>query len=338
MASSTNDLEDLAWKLIHDEAYATFNRGELAASIPLFKRLASEHAERGYYEYMLGLAHKYRRDWVACIRHNQRAISEAAPDTNLEGERWNIAIAATALGDWALARDQWIACGITLEPGDAPLDQERGVVSVRLNAWDGGETLYAQRIGLARGRLINIPLTNSGHRLGDIVLLDGAKTGERRYGDATVPVFNALQRLQPSDLRTFEVRVDCASRVDADALEEATGPGIGGVEDWSRSIAFLCKSCSNGVPHAHAEQAPDATGWIRERRIGIAAESRMAVDALLDGWAAEGRTGAFLERLARRHPRRAVLAVDEEEFEQPALIEREKWWIAPESESQSGPA
>lgn len=338
MASSTEYLADAAWKSFDQEAYATFDRGELAASILLFENLATNYPERGYYEYMLGLAHKYRRDWLACIRHNQRAIAEASPDSSIEGERWNIAIAATALGDWALAREQWIACGMTLEPGDAPLDAERGVVSVRLNAWNGGETLFAQRIGLARGRLINIPLPDSGHRLNDIVLLDGAKTGERRYGDATVPVLNALQRLQPSDLRTFEVRVDCASLADADALEGATGPGIGGIEDWSRSMTFLCKACSYGVPHKHAERAPDDTGWVRERRMGIAAQSRAAVDALLDAWVAEGRSGVFLERLAKRRPRRAVLEVDEDEFEAPELVEGEKWWMQPPSGEAAGPS
>lgn len=325
MSTLPDDLAEL-----HSEAYAAFERGHLGQSLPLFQRLADADPRR--YAYMLGLVHKYRREWQACIDANLRSIAAAKPDDSLEAEHWNAAIAATALGEWSLAREQWIAAGLKLSPGDAPLDDDRGVVSVRLNAWSAGETLYANRIGIARARIRNIPLPASGHRYGDIVLIDGAKTGERQYGDAVVPVFNELQRLEPSAYMTFEVRVDCASVDDATALEDSSGPGIGCVEDWSRSLTFHCKACSYGLPHQHAEREPDASGWVRERHVGIAATSRDAIDALLDAWVAEGRSGTFLARLARRRARRAVLDIEEIDTREPELADGEKWWIGPQGE------
>lgn len=327
----TNDQPDSAWKALNESAYTAFDRGELSECLPLFQQLAKEYADRGYYEYMLGLVHKYRRDWADSIQHNLRSISESAPDSACESERWNIAIAASALGNWSLAREHWIACGISLEPGDAPLDAEQGIVSVRLNPWGSGETLYAQRIGFARGSLINIPFPESGYRFGDLVLLDGAQTGKRKYGNAEVPVFNALQRLKASKWRTHTVRVECASNADAEVLESLEGPGIGLAEDWTRSRVNLCKSCSYGVPHKHADREPDEEGWVRERTVGIAATSRAAVDNLLDAWVAEGTKGQFLERLARRRPRRAVLEIDDEEAAEHPLVEGETWWMGPET-------
>src|SRR6476620_6565051 len=141
---------------VHKDAYAAFDRGELGAALPLFQRLAEADPKR--YAYMLGLVHKYRREWKQSIEHNLRSIAAKKSDDGLEAEHWNTAIAATALGEWSLAREHWIAAGVKVAPGDAPLDEDRGLVSVRINAWAAGETLFATRIGLARARLLNIPL------------------------------------------------------------------------------------------------------------------------------------------------------------------------------------
>lgn len=315
---------------LHVDAYAAFERGSLGEALPLFRALAEANPER--YAYMLGLVHKYRREWQQCIESNLHSIAASAPESGLESEHWNIAIAATALGDWSLARQHWIAAGLDLPPGDAPMDDDRGVISVRLNAWASGETLYANRIGIARARIRNIPLPDSGHRYGDIVLIDGAKTGERRYGERAVPVFNALERLAASKFITFEVRVDCASAHDAEALEDASAVGIGCIEDWTRSMTFHCKACSYGLPHEHAEREPDQSGWIRERNVGIAATSREFVDKLLHSWVEEGQRGTFLERLAHRRARRAILQIDEVDSVEPELIECGQWWVGPGEE------
>ena len=322
---------------LHRDAYAAFERGALAEAIPLFLQLAEAKPGNIGYRYVLGLAHKYRREWHESIQWNLQAIAVAEPGTSLEGEHWNIAIAASAIGNWALAREHWIAAGVALAPGDTPLEDDNGIVSVRLNPWSSGETLYARRIGLARARLLNIPLSDSGHRFGDIVLVDGAKTGERRYGDATVPVLNALERLVPSPLATFEVRVDCAAESDAAALEDAKAEGIGCIEDWTRSMTYFCTKCSYGVPHAHAEREPDATGWVRERVFGVAATHQAAVETLLDAWVQEARRGEFLARLARRRPRRAVLDLAKADEPEPPLVESWTWWHGPPDEEDPPP-
>lgn len=195
MTALTDD--DLA--SLHERAYAAMDRGALGEASRDFQVLLQYAPGHHSYHYMRGLAHKYMLDWPASFRHNLRAI-ELAEEMD-ESEHWNAAIAATALGDWAQARRLWTACGLRVPEGDGPIDDNYGVAVVRLNPWHHGETLFMQRIDPVRARLLNVPLPESGHRFGDIVLHDGAATGRRKYRDGEVPVFNELARLAPSEFQ-----------------------------------------------------------------------------------------------------------------------------------------
>lgn len=280
-----------------DAANAAFDRGDLSAARPAFDALLSECPDSPRDHYMQGLTCKYLRDWRKSLAHNLRCIAlyEAREEAPGDAPRWNAAIAATALGDWAEARRQWAACGIRIPDGEGPIEADFGVVSVRLNPWGVAETLYARRVDPVRARLLNIPLPESGYRRGDIVLNDGASTGERRWGERWVPVLNALQRLQASEFRTFAAFVDCPAEADAEALLAMRVPGIDDVEDWTGSVVHYCLRCSYGAPHRHrgadeaeAEAANQAAAWDVQRNFGIAAQSRRSAAKLLEAWAAKG--------------------------------------------------
>lgn len=187
-----------------------------------------------------------------------------------------------------------------------------GIVSIRLNPWGSGETLYARRIDVARARLLNVPLPESGYRCGDIVLHDGARTGERSLGDRSVPVFNALARLVPSGFQTFTAFVSCDNPKDMRVLTDARCPGILHLEDWTESIINICIRCSHGMPHRHAS-GDKAGDWKPERSLGIAAQSRHSVIRLLDIWKAKGRG---------RH----VDGIETRECEAPEPEDGFAWW------------
>lgn len=233
---------------------------------------------------MLGLAYKYQRDWTRSLEHNLRAV-ELSPELD-QSSCWNAAIAATALGNWPEARRQWAACGLKIEPGEAEIEDDYGTVSVRINPWGKAETLYAKRIDPARAYLMNVPLPASGYRFRDLVLHDGAKTGERQFDGRAVPVFNAMQRLRQSDFITFAAFVACPSVKDCDDACERTAPGIGLVEDWS-GISYYCLRCSYGAPHKHDDDKCDLE-WDPDRSLGIAAQSRLSVERLLAQWVEAG--------------------------------------------------
>lgn len=274
---------------LHAAAYAAYDAGDLDEARARFDALLAAVPDVPDYHYMQGLVCKYLRDWTASLHHNLRSIAlrtESDP-----ASRWNAAIAATAIGDREEARRQWTGCGIEIpDPGGA-IDAMYGVAGIRLNAWGQGETLFGRRIDPVRARLINVPLPESGYRYGDVVLHDGAATGERRFHQSKVPVFNAMQRMEVSEFQTFAVFATCPDRKDLDALLDARMPGIVFIEDWTESISHYCLRCSYGAPHSSKDGAHDATrraDWWPERNLGIAAQSRHSVERLLGRWKAKG--------------------------------------------------
>jgi hypothetical protein len=310
---------------LHDRAHEAFDRGDLAEASSLFRELTELKPKDSSYWYMLGLAHKYRREWLPSLEANLAAVR--LKDKDNQGAHWNAAIAATALGRWDEARKQWQACGLRIGDGDGPLEMDLGHVVVRLNAWSNGETLFVRRIDPARAIIENVPFPQSGHRYGDLLLTDGARTGERNYRGNAVPVFNELERLVPSDFLTFAVFVSCDSEKDAEELERARGPGIGLVEDWTRTTTYHCLRCSYGAPHSDEASTDQTTPseWDPERSFGVAAQSRVAVDGLLQAWQSRGRNGS-----------RRIDAVEQPEHEVPELAEGGVWWCGPEEEDDAG--
>lgn len=265
-------------------AYRAFDTGNLREAEIEFNSLVEANPQHHEYAYMLGLAHKYQRNWVRSLQHNLRAAELASkPD---QGSCWNAAIAATALGNWPEARRQWVACGVKIDPGESEIEQDFGTVSLRLNPWGTAETLYANRIDPARAYLMNVPLPASGYRFRDLVLHDGAQTGERQFSGRAVPVFNVLQRLRQSDFMTFAAFVVCPAAEDCNDACDRTGPGIGLVEDWS-GVSYYCLRCSYGAPHDHNHEKRDLE-WEPDRSLGIAAQSRLSVERLLAQWVEDG--------------------------------------------------
>lgn len=304
---------------LHACAHAAFDEGDLVEARRRFEALLAAAPDRADNHYMQGLVCKYLRDWPTSLRHNLQSL--ALRTSADEASQWNAAIAATALGDWAEARRQWHDCGIDIPDGDGAIGGNYGVASIRLNAWDSGETLFGSRIDPVRARLINVPLPGSGYRYGDIVLHDGATTGRRRFHQSMVPVFNALQRLEASEFQTFAVFVSCSLSEDVDALLEVRVPGIAFIEDWTENVAQICLRCSYGAPHrrdsdAHAPDKP--AGWWPERNIGVAAQSRHSVAKLLQRW-----------RL--NNSGRQVDAIESRDTLPSAPPIRDKrWWLSPD--------
>jgi hypothetical protein len=190
----------------------------------------------------LGLHTKYLCQWKESFRFNQRATQLNGQD---EGAWWNLGIAATALGDWAMARDVWRHLNIEAPDGEGEWVGPSMTACVRLNPDRDGEVVWGERLDPARFMVLNVPLPASGHRFKDIVLNDGAVNGRRLINGIEVPVFDELQVWRPSNYSTYEVTLQAGDSNSEVALAEI-GSDLGlGVEDWS-TIRWICAECSRG--------------------------------------------------------------------------------------------
>lgn len=292
---------------LRDEYNQVFERGDLTAARHILERILERDPDTAWAWFDLGLIAKWRRDWVASAAANERALQISADSG--DPAAWNLGIAATALGDWDTARRAWRIFGIDLLAGAGPIEADFGVVPVRLNpelrhpdepprpgAGDppSTEVVWCQRVCPARAVIQNVPLPESQHRWGDVVLHDGEPVGERELEPGDVrSVFNEIERLEPSTTPTLSVEVACPSPDDSAALQRALAEAGLVAEDWTSSTQLLCRECSEGRPRSsHDHPEPD---WSEQRLFGLAGDLD-AASRVLRGWAGGGgdRTWADL--------------------------------------------
>lgn len=272
--------------------------GDWARERAILHKIVELYPDTAWAWYDLGLRAKWSRDWKSCAACNERAL-ELEGDGRENASAWNLGIAATALGDWRTARRAWTSYGIPLPPAsdDEVINADFGMTPVRLNPEprydepellvDGQrhetEVVWCQRIDPARAVVRSVPLPESGHRFGDVVLHDGDPVGERRFGDTTRPVFNEIARLVVSPHPTLEVEVVTAEPDDVEALIDAFVQRDLGAEDWTSSVRMLCRACSEGSPDAaHTHGAADEPN-AGSRRVAIGAPFDVA-DEIVDAW------------------------------------------------------
>jgi len=276
---------------LHQEAMVLSDEGEIDVALKKYREALALNFSRATTHYNIGLIHKYRSEWEESFRYNRRAVELDHDD---EASNWNLAIAATALGKWQVARSVWNRLGLSVEPGDTLIDGDFGITPVRLNAEEDAEVVWARRIDPVRTRILTIPFPSSGYRYGDVVLNDGAAVGHRVSNGKEYPVFNVLALLVPSAWHTFEAELHAPVPGDIEALEAlCEGEGVK-VDDWTTSVRFICKQCSEGTPHAEHDE--DGAGhWHERHRVGFASIDEAAVQKILEAWETDSRRVEWLE-------------------------------------------
>lgn len=238
--------------------------------------------------YNLGLIYKRQKKWRDSMECNQKAVAYKQDDVDAW---WNLGIAATALRAWEIARKAWKAAGIQVPEGEGELHMQLALTPIRLNPGSSGEVVWCDRIDPARAIIRNVPLPESGHQYGDLILHDDAPNGYRIHNDQEVPVFDELERLVPSLYRTFGAVIEVGHQSDLEALNTLVEKYAIGMENWSM-IRWLCKACSEGRPHDHANGYPEAdTGQIR---VGFAVESKQELEQILSAWTIASSQRAIL--------------------------------------------
>ncbi len=255
------------------------DQGDVVGAVSAYRAAIEADADWSVPWYNLGLLHKYRGEWSQSAECNAEAVGRLDSD---EAAWWNLGIAATALGDWDRAREAWTRCGITVPEGTGPVVMSLGLTPVRLHPETRGEVVWCDRIDPARAIIRSIPLPESGHLFGDLLLHDGAPNGTRVIQGVEVPVFDALDRLQRSEYRTYILDVP-GSSPEQRALLAVVAAELGtAAEDWSQSVSFLCRRCSEGRPHEHHDS--DLQTERPELAVAAAARSEEELGRLVEEW------------------------------------------------------
>lgn len=266
---------------LHDRGMAHSDAGENDKALANYLRAVALDPDRPNTLYNIGLIYKHRRDWPNSLEYNRRAFALCSDN---EATCWNLAIAATALGEWGVARQAWAACGIAVEPGAGPIVGDFGRACVRLSPDDEAEVVWVQRIDPVRARILNVPFVESGFFYGDIVLHDGAPMGTRTSGEHEYSVFNAFERVARSEYGTAVVSLVAPSEADVEILVDTGDDERVAVEDWT-TLPFYCKQCSEGVISAEHEHEPV---WNPRRDLGVGVHDEAVLRRVLGDWASSG--------------------------------------------------
>ena len=269
----------------HAQGEKLWEEGRTSEAIEKYLEAIACDPEKAESWYNIGLIYKYRGEWEKSFEFNQKA-NQLDPDD--QAARWNLAIAATALRNWEVARRKWEENGIQLEGTDGPIEMDFGLIPVRLNPDDDGEVVWATRIDPARARIESIPFRESGFQHRDVVLHDGAAVGYRQVKGHEVPVFNVLELFERSVFETHVALVWIEDPSELESLERIFAESQSCLEDWTTNVRTLCRQCSEGRPHDHHDHELKQE-WPTEHRLGIAAHPADDVRQLLDRWQAAGK-------------------------------------------------
>jgi tetratricopeptide (TPR) repeat protein len=253
---------------------------DFGLAIECFGKAAEIDPEWSVPHYNLGLTYKFSRDWEECRVCNLRAHQL---NPNDDATVWNLAIASVATGDWDCARIAFTGIGLEVPDEAGPWLFNFGITPIRVNPDTHPEVIWAQRLDPVRARLLNVPLPQCERRCGDIVLHDAAPNGYRKLSDREVPVFDELEVLKVSPLHTFELVLE--STESAESLLAILEEHRLEAENWSESVRFLCRACSEGRPHdSHDhdldEPPPNLT------RLGVAATEQRLIEEVVATWKA----------------------------------------------------
>lgn len=265
---------------LHQKALQLDLEEKMEEAIAAYLQAIAYDPEKAESHYNLGLIYKYRGEWQKSFEFNLKANALNPGD---EATRWNLAIAATALRNWPVARRTWKENGIELDEGEGPIEMDFGMAPVRLNPDEDAEVVWAKRIDPARARIDSIPFPQSRFHYGDVVLNDGAPVGYRLWNEREYPVFNVLELFESSVYTTRVATVTIESDSDLDALAQEMSVTQSHFEDWTQNTRVLCKACSEGLPHEQHDHELD-TGWSCERRLGIATYPGDDIEQILNKW------------------------------------------------------
>ena len=172
---------------------------ELATEAAYARALATS-PDRPEWLHDRGLFEKHRGRWTEALQLFRRVRDLGGDDAGL---RWNLAIAATAVGEGPAALDAWLALGYDARPGGDGLPVVADLGKCRVRLWGATpEDVWVRSISPVHGIVLDPTWGRCDADCGDLVLWDGSPiAGEA--GSELAPLFPLLARLREGGVRKY---------------------------------------------------------------------------------------------------------------------------------------
>ncbi|MCB9591573.1 MAG: hypothetical protein H6719_02470 [Sandaracinaceae bacterium] len=222
---------------------------------------------RGTWLFDLGLVHKHGRAWAAALDANRRA--RAALGDGHRGALFNLALAATAVGEGAAAAEAWRAAGIDASRAEGALPFVAGLppAQVRLPTIGSGvdvdvgvpdeaasfEAVWVQPLSPCHGVVRSPTHREAVADFGDVVLWDPSPVAVIAGDGGPVPRFAFLGVLRPGDERRFRFVALQQAEGQIDAIAAALPEDVVLYPQGER-VEVSCPRCAAGdryVKHDH---------------------------------------------------------------------------------------
>jgi len=254
--------------------------GDVYNAVKLCKRIAKLAPDWSAPYAYLGRLYKSRKEWKPVYHYSLRAVK----NNPFNDETWsNLALAATVLEEWEIARQAWNQLGYKFRKADRELRLEMGRLAVCLNPDSNPEIVEASRIDPVRVIIESIPQPSSGRRYKDTLLIDLNPAGNHYIGRHAVPYFNELEHLKRSPWKTFATYLHTGSIDDVAVLAALCEDNRLGFDNWSHALRYL-------QPRLHPKVTEyfDLTNVGKYKRdlylVAIAATEKQKVEPVLKEW------------------------------------------------------
>lgn len=212
------------------------HRGDVYNAVKLCKLVARLSPDWSAPYAYLGGIYRSRKEWRPALHYCQKAVTH----NPLNDAVWeNTALAATALGQWAKAREAWNHLGFKFKISEEEPHLDLGIVPICLNPGTQPEVVEAHRIDPARAVIMGIPQPSSGRRFRDVVLLETKANRSVVINQKKLGTFDEIERLQASHFRTWAVVLLTDSQADVDTLAKLCVEADMGFDNWSNAVRFF---------------------------------------------------------------------------------------------------
>lgn len=256
------------------------HRGDVYHAVKLCKLVARLSPDWSAPYAYLGGIYRSRKEWRPALHYCGKAIEH----NPLNDAAWeNMAMAATALGQWATAREAWNHLGFKLKISEDEPHLDLGIVPICLNPGTQPEIVEAHRIDPARAVIAGIPQPSSGRRFRDVVLLENKSNRTVNLNGQNIGVFDEIERFEASRYKTWAVILQTDTQADVDILAKLCTDADLGFDNWSNALRFFQSHL-----HPKVSEYFDRAIFGQQKRdfflVAIAAKRAAEVEWVLRAW------------------------------------------------------